>query len=257
MADLLEVKNVHVTFGLGTRWTRIGTLEALKDVSISVPANARYGVVGESGSGKSTLARAVAGLVRPTRGEIYFKGERIRDARSEPKMLPTKIQVVFQDPFGSLDPRQRILDSVIEPMKSNRLYSRRESEIQAQRLFEKIGLGSEMLARFPHQLSGGQRQRVSIARAILLRPDLIIFDEPTSSLDLSTQAQVAKLIRDVSAEFGFAYIFISHNLELMWFMCDLVCVMHKGHVVEVSDRTTIFSNPKQPYTKELVNSIRT
>jgi oligopeptide transport system ATP-binding protein len=257
VTDLLKVKELDVVFHTGTRWTRRQVVDALRNVSISVPARTRYGIVGESGSGKSTLARAVVGLVKPTRGEIYFDGERIRDAASEPKILPTKIQVVFQDPFGSLDPRQRILDSVIEPLKTNGLYSKGESESQVQALFEKTGLRSEILGRFPHQLSGGQRQRASIVRAIMLKPDLLIFDEPTSSLDLSTQAQVARLIRDISAELGFTYIFISHNLELVWFMCDIICVMYRGEVVEVNDRTSIFSNPMETYTKELVSSVTT
>ena len=244
-----------MTFNTGNGFRKRNITRALEDISLTVAKGARYGVVGESGSGKSTLARSIVGLVRPNAGEIFFDGQKIRGVEIKPKILPLKIQIVFQDPFGSLDPGQRMMSIMKEPLRVNGLsHSGDDSEDKIVQLFEKMGLSREILDRYPHQLSGGQRQRVSIARAILLRPELLILDEPTSSLDISTQAQIVELVLSLAKEYSFTYMFISHNLELVWYMCERICVMQRGRIVEIADRDEIFQNPKTEYTRQLLQA---
>jgi peptide/nickel transport system ATP-binding protein len=254
--NLLEIKQLRVTYHSANIFGKRTSIDAIRGVSLEIPEGARYGIVGESGSGKSTIAKVLIGLLKPSSGEVYFEGKRIRESGIQPKVLPTKIQVVFQDPYGSLDPGQKILEAIYEPMKVNKISNSKSEAVHTiSKLFEKMGLAQEHLARYPHELSGGQRQRVCIARSVLLQPSLLILDEPTSSLDLSTQAQIAKLLRDIASEYGFTYIFISHNLELVGYMCDIICVMRYGQVVEVDARDRIFSAPKSEYTRDLIQAI--
>ncbi len=256
LLNILEIKDLKVSYRSNDLFGSSDSIHALRGISLQVPQKARFGIVGESGSGKSTIAKVVVGLVQPTEGEVFLEGERIRGANTKSRILASKIQVVFQDPYGSLDPGQKILDSLYEPLRANSISkSKSETLVNISVLFEEMGLSPELLTRYPHELSGGQKQRVCIARAVLLHPRLLILDEPTSSLDLSTQAQISKLIQSAALEYGFTYIFISHNLELVAYMCDTICVMRNGLVVEIKDRDEIFRHPENPYTRELVDAV--
>ncbi|MDG6904954.1 MAG: ABC transporter ATP-binding protein [Nitrososphaerota archaeon] len=253
---ILSVRNLSVTFQSNALFRSVTRLEALKDVSIDVASGERFGIAGESGSGKSTLARAIVGLVRPKSGEVWIEGTQIRSPKHWKKIHPRLIQLVSQDPYGSLDPGQRVISSMIEPLIVNKMITEKEQAIEnIKSLFQTIGLRIELLEHYPHQLSGGQRQRVAIARAILLEPKLLLLDEPTSSLDVSTQAQIVDLLNKLQQKKKFTYMFISHNLELLWHVVDRIAVIQKGRIVEVGDKEQIFSSPKDDYTKLLVSSI--
>lgn len=254
--NILEIRQLEVTYHSKNFFGKQSKTDALKGIDLEIPKGSRFGIVGESGSGKSTIAKVLVGLLKPSAGVVYFEGTRIRAANMKSKVLPTKIQVVFQDPYGSLDPGQRIFDALFEPLRVNKIVKSKAETLQSiSKFFAKMGLPQELLTRYPHELSGGQRQRVCIARAVLLQPSLLVLDEPTSSLDLSTQAQIAKLILQLASEYGFTYIFISHNLELVGYMCDAICVMRNGQVVEVDSRERIFNAPVSDYTKDLIKAI--
>ncbi|MDG6994891.1 MAG: ABC transporter ATP-binding protein [Nitrososphaerota archaeon] len=254
--SFLEIKDLHVRYHTKSLFGRSESFDALKGINLQVPSGSRFGIVGESGSGKSTIARVLVGLVQPNEGEVFFEGMKIRGRNMKSSVLPTKIQVVFQDPYGSLDPGQKIFDALYEPLRVNKIASSKlEANKRISELFQKMGLAIDLLTRFPHELSGGQRQRVCIARAVLLRPALLVLDEPTSSLDLSTQAQIAELIKHVASDYNFTYIFISHNLELVGYMCDTICVMRNGQVVEIGDKNRILNSPGSTYTKELIEAL--
>jgi peptide/nickel transport system ATP-binding protein len=254
---LLEVKDLSVTFRANSyRRSGAASPQALADVSFSVERGTKFGIVGESGSGKSTLARIIVGLLRPTSGEVWLDGAKIRSPEMKPRVIPRRIQMVFQDPFGSLDSSQKIIDSLIEPLRANGLAKRKEdAEAGVMTLLQEMGIRKELLQRYPHELSGGQRQRVSIARAVLLRPELLILDEPTSSLDVSVQAQILQIIRRLQAELDLTYVLISHDLELVWYMCDKIMVMRQGRIVEIDTRENIYKNATAEYTRELIDSI--
>lgn len=253
---LLSVKNLSVTFQSNALFRSVKRLEALKDVSLDVVSGERFGIAGESGSGKSTLARAIVGLIKPKSGEVWIEGTQIRSAKHWKNIYPRMIQMVSQDPYGSLDPGQRVINSMLEPLVVNKMLTNKEQAIENVRsLFQTIGLRVELLEHYPHQLSGGQRQRVAIARALLLEPKLLLLDEPTSSLDVSTQAQIVDLLNRLQQKQKFTYMFISHNLELLWHVVDRIAVIQRGRIVEVGDREQIFSSPKDDYTKQLVSSI--
>ena len=251
---LLSVEHVGVTFGKKSSEKKI---RALDDITFAVKPGERFGVVGETGSGKSTMAKVIVGLERVTEGRVLFEGEEIRSANKRNRFLPRKIQLVLQDPYGSFDPAQRIRDCLIEPLLVNRVIdSKREAEGMLAEVFTKMGLRSELLERYPHDLSGGQRQRVSIARAMLMRPKLLILDEPTSGLDVSTQAHVVRLLQDLAKAYDQTYIFISHDLELIWHVCDRVCVLYGGRVSEIGVRDEIYGAPHSEYLKELVGHLK-
>jgi peptide/nickel transport system ATP-binding protein/oligopeptide transport system ATP-binding protein len=225
----------------------------LRGVSFRVAPGEAYGLVGESGCGKSTTGKMIMRLIEPTAGEIYLNGERI-DALSRRAMRRRRsvLQVVFQDPYSSLNPRLRIRDIIAEPLKNYGVAQGSVLDERVETLAGKVGLRAEALNRYPHEFSGGQRQRIGIARALALNPGLIICDEPVSALDVSVRAQVINLLEDLKGQFGVSYLFISHDLSVVEHIADRVAVMYLGTLVEVAARDQIWRNPQHPYTKALL-----
>ena len=259
MSDyLVETKNVTKWFPIkgGVFGKTVGYVKALEDASLTVRKGETVGVVGESGCGKTTLARVVMRLVDATRGQIFFDGEDITQLRGK-KLKPyrRKIQIVFQDPYASLDPRQTVNSALTEPMRIHHVVrTRSEAVDEAKRLIRVVGLNPDHLARFPHEFSGGQRQRIAIARALAVNPQFVVLDEPTSSLDVSVQAQILELLKDLQKEFDLTYLFISHNLSVIRYMCHRILVMYLGKIVEESDTLSVYDNPMHPYTFALLSS---
>ncbi len=255
---LLKVEKLSKRFTLrpGLFSRRGLSLTAIDQVDLSMEPGQIYGLVGESGSGKSTLGRAILQLTRADSGKVYFKG--IDLCTSSPRALNAareKLQVVFQDSSSSLSPRRTILQSLLEPLEQFRIGDRVEHPLYCEQVLETVGLGKEVLARLPHQLSSGQRQRIGIARAILTRPDLIIADEPVSSLDVSVQAQILNLIRELRTRNGIAFLFISHDLAVISQVADVVGVMFQGQIVETAPVKSLFENASHPYTRQLLAAI--
>lgn len=232
------------------------TLKAVDGVSISVDSNRVFAIVGESGCGKSTFARLVLQLVRPTGGDVFFRGNNIHKASvRELKNFRRAVQVIFQDPFASLNPRMKILSILSEPLIIHNIAPKKELKDRIAGLLETVGLKPEHMNRYPHEFSGGQRQRVCIARALALSPELIVADEPLSSLDVSIQAQIINLLGDLKKEKKLSFIFISHDLNVVYYFADVVAVMYLGKIVEEADAEKIFQDPQHPYTEMLLNAI--
>jgi len=234
-------------------------LKAVDGVSFTIAKGETLGLVGESGCGKSTVARLIVGLYRPTRGEIRFAGRRVDFADAE-LALRRSLQMIFQDPYASLNPRWRVADIVAEPLLAHRGVEgspRTQAEIAARvsALLEQVGLSAADVAKYPHQFSGGQRQRISIARALAPRPAFLICDEPTSALDVSVQAQVLNLMRRLQRELELTYLFISHNLAVVHHVADRVGVMYLGRIVELASTRRVFSDPQHPYTRMLLAAV--
>lgn len=229
---------------------------AVNDVSFSLEAGETLALVGESGAGKSTLGRLVLRLVEPDSGSIVFDGTDVRSlGRSQLRLARRGMQMIFQDPFGSLDPRMTVLQSVAEPLLVHERMRTDARNAAARDLLERVGLGSQFLDRFPSQLSGGQLQRIAIARALTLEPKLIVCDEPVAALDVSVRAQVLNLLRELQEERGIAYLFVSHDLALVEVIADRIAVMSKGEIVELQQSDRLFREPQHPYTKELLAAI--
>ncbi|RYE08583.1 MAG: dipeptide ABC transporter ATP-binding protein [Hyphomicrobiales bacterium] len=228
------------------------TIRAVKDATLSVHKGKTLAIVGESGSGKSTLARILTLIDEPTSGELFIEGEKIDIARQGvSKQLRRKVQMVFQNPYGSLNPRQKIGDVLAEPLAINTDMPASERADRAMAMLKKVGLGTEHFNRYPHMFSGGQRQRIAIARALMLNPSLLVLDEPVSALDLSVQAQILNLLADLQDEFQLTYVFISHDLSVVRYIADDVMVMYLGDVVEQGTREEVFANPRHEYTQAL------
>ncbi|MEU5190882.1 ABC transporter ATP-binding protein [Streptomyces klenkii] len=256
---LAEVVDLHVEFGgrrgLFQRGRGRGAVQAVRDVSLRIDAGETLGLVGESGSGKSTTARVLAGLQRPTSGEVRFDGRDISRAAGDTRLrreLSRDVQLVFQDPYASLNPRRTVEEIVTTPLRVHTGLDKGERRARAAELLEQVGLRTAHLHRYPHEFSGGQRQRIGIARALALRPRLVIADEPVSALDVSVQAQVLNLLMDLRAELGLSLLFVSHDLAVVRHFCDRVAVMRAGSVVESGPRDEVFDDPKAPYTRELL-----
>jgi oligopeptide transport system ATP-binding protein len=232
-------------------------VRAVDGVSIRVRKGETLGIVGESGCGKTTLGRTLMRLTKPTKGSVHFEGTDISGLNGRAlKPFRRKMQMVFQDPYASLDPRQNVRSALLEPMRIHRVVSgRREANRLAEELIERVGLNPDHLARFPHEFSGGQRQRIAIAIALAVKPTFLLLDEPTSSLDVSVQAQMLRLLRDLQRELNLTFVFISHNLAVIKQMCDRTAVMYLGRVVELAPTHTLFESPKHPYTKALLASV--
>jgi dipeptide transport system ATP-binding protein len=245
-------RHYHVRQGLlaGT-----ATLKALRGTSFSMPAGRTLAVVGESGCGKSTLARLVTLIERPSSGTLRLDGEDANAAdKSSLRKLRRKVQIVFQDPYGSLNPRKKIGTILEEPLAINTSMSSEEQATAARDMMVRVGLRPDAYDRYPHMFSGGQRQRIAVARALMLRPKLLVLDEPVSALDVSIQAQVLNLLVDLQEEFNLTYLFISHDLSVVRHFADEVMVMYLGRAVEQGTREAIFSSPKHPYTRALLSS---
>nr|WP_228430730.1 oligopeptide/dipeptide ABC transporter ATP-binding protein [Baekduia soli] len=258
-APLLDVRGVTKEYpvggGLSLRRAR-SHVHAITQVSMSVAEGEVFGLVGESGCGKSTLSRLMVGLELPTSGEVRVAGVSLSEAgRRELRVMRRDVQLMFQDPDASLDPRMRVGASVAEPLAIQRVGTRRERTAAVARLLEEVGLRAEVADRLPHELSGGQRQRVGLARALALRPRLIVADEPVSALDVSVQAQVLNLLRETRARHGLTYVVISHDLAVIRYLADRVGVMYLGRLVEVGPAERIYAAPAHPYTSGLVETI--
>jgi len=212
--------------------------------------------VGESGCGKTTLARTILRLTNPTKGKIFFEGQDVTSMKGgKLKGYRKKVSIVFQDPYASLDPRQTVKSAITEPMRVHHLVtSKSEAEAKAAELIKVVGLNPDHLSRFPHEFSGGQRQRIAIARALSVSPDFVVLDEPTSSLDVSVQAQILNLLKSLQRDLDLTYLFISHNLSVIRYMCHRTAVMYLGRVVEVAETSRIYDSPRHPYTHALLSS---
>ncbi len=232
-------------------------LKAVDGVTLKVRKGQTLGLVGESGCGKTTLGRTVMRLTEPSGGSVTFEGTDISKLkRGALKPFRRKMQMVFQDPYASLDPRQSVRSALVEPMNIHRVtHSRKESNEFAEELIEKVGLNPDHLSRFPHEFSGGQRQRIAVAIALAAKPSFLVLDEPTSSLDVSVQAQVLTLLQSLKQNLGLTYLFISHNLAVIRQMCDWTAVMYLGRIVEYAPTGRIFEHPKHPYTVALLSSV--
>jgi oligopeptide transport system ATP-binding protein len=246
------VKHFDASSGMGRSH---GAVRAVDGVSFSIAPGEVLGLVGESGSGNSTVANCVMRLVEPTDGRIVLAGRDITHlSRRAMRPLRRDMHMVFQDPFSSLNPRMTAGDIVGEPLRLHRVTSGRDLDGRVAELFDRVGLRAELRYRYPHELSGGQRQRVGIARALSLRPSLLIADEPISALDVSVQAAVLNLLRDIQEDMGFACLFITHDLSTVEYFCDRVAVMYLGKIVESGARGDVFGDPKHPYTQALLSA---
>ena len=255
---LLEVRHLvkHYPVKKGVFGRVTGQVHAVDDVSFSIAAGETLGLVGESGCGKSTTGKAVLKLLEPTSGSIDWRGRRI-DQLSAAAMRPVRreLQAVFQDPYSSLNPRMRAEDIVGEPIRNFERAGGAEIRTRVAALFDKVGLRSEQMIKYPYEFSGGQRQRLGIARALALRPKLIVCDEPVSALDVSVQAQVINLLMDLQAEMGLSYLFIAHDLAVVEHISHRVAVMYLGKIVELTDKRSLFAHPQHPYTEALLSAV--
>ena len=251
---LLKVENLKQYFPI----SRSYTVKAVNGVSFNIYPGETYGLVGESGSGKTTIGRSVIRLYNPTGGTVTFNGRDISGKMDNATrdMLRKDMQMIFQDPMASLNPRKKVADIIGEGLDIHKRYaSRQDRADQISEMLKKVGLSPEHAARYPHQFSGGQRQRVGIARALIMQPKLVIADECISALDVSIQAQVVNLMKDIQEETGCAYLFIAHDLSMVKYISDRIGVLHLGYLVEAGTKEEIFSNPIHPYTKSLLSAI--
>lgn len=230
-------------------------VHAVSDVSLAIEAGEAIGLVGESGCGKSTLGRILAGVLVPTEGKVLFRGQPIVSGSGRPRKTTTGIQIIFQDPLASLDPRMRVGDQIAEGPIAHKLITKPQARRFVAEWLDRVGLAADAADRFPHQFSGGQRQRIAIARALAMRPDVLVCDEPVASLDVSVQAQVVNLLLRLRRELALTIIFISHDLAVVRHLCDRVAVMYLGRIVEIGAAGDVFRRPWHPYTQALLDSI--
>ena len=258
-APLLEVTDLvkHFPVKSGVLIDRqVGAVRAVDGVSLSLAPGETLGLVGESGCGKSTLARTILQLLEPTSGSVRFDGQEIAGmGRRELRPLRREMQMIFQDPYASLNPRKRVGQIVGSPLKLHGLSEGKELRGQVEELLDRVGLAPEHYNRYPHEFSGGQRQRIGIARALALRPKLIIADEPVSALDVSIQAQIINLLEDLQDEFKLTYIFVAHDLGVVRHVADRVAVMYLGKIVELGPADEVYANPVHPYTEALLSAV--
>jgi peptide/nickel transport system ATP-binding protein/oligopeptide transport system ATP-binding protein len=258
-APLVEVRDLvkHFPITRGVMLQRqVAAVHAVDGVSLAIRPGESLGLVGETGCGKSTTARLIARLLEPTSGTIAFDGRDITAAKGrELKALRREVQMIFQDPYSSLNPRKTVGSIVGEPFAIHGVAHGADAKRMVQELMEQVGLNPEHYNRFPHEFSGGQRQRIGVARALALRPKLIIADEPVSALDVSIQAQILNLLRDLQRDFDLTVLFIAHDLSVVRHMCDRVAVMYLGKIVELADSDALFAHPRHPYTGALLSAV--
>jgi ABC-type oligopeptide transport system ATPase subunit len=254
---LLTVNSIRKYFPVNTGMGRPEKwIKAVDGISFEVERDRVFAIVGESGCGKSTVARMILRLLRPTEGTISLKGQDIADFSGERlKQFRRSVQIIFQDPFASLNPRIRIVDALSEPLKIHKILPKKDIADRVIQLLEQVGLNKDALFRYPHEFSGGQRQRICIARALALSPELIIADEPLSSLDVSIQAQILNLFDEIRKTSAISFIFISHDLNVVRYFSDEVSVMQSGKIVEQAKTEDLFRSPMHPYTKLLLSSV--
>ncbi len=255
--NLVEVKDLTKFFPVRSHFfSRSKTfVQAVVGVSLTIRAGETLGLVGESGCGKSTLGRLILRLEEPTEGQVFFEGEDILKYDSERlRQLRRQMQIIFQDPYSSLNPRKTVGSIIEEPLVIHHMGSRKERQERVLQLVDVVGLRPEHINRYPHEFSGGQRQRIGIARALALNPKLIIADEPVSALDVSIQAQVLNLLEDLQDEFHLTYLFIAHDLSVVEHISDRVCVMHLGRIAELALSEDLYRQPKHPYTQALLSA---
>ena len=256
---LLQVKGLKKYFPLKKSFfgKTLSYVKAVDNISFEIPKGSTLGLVGESGCGKTTLGRTILHLIPPSGGSVFYNKTDISQLnKKELKGLRRKMQIIFQDPYASLNPRRTVGASIMEPMIIHKLYTKKEQRIaRVEELMEQVGLDKNMRNRYPHEFSGGQRQRICIARAIAIEPEFIVCDESVSSLDVSIQAQILNLLKDLQEKMNLTYIFISHDLTVVKFISDKIAVMNKGRIVEYNDSDEIYKKPKSPYTKKLISAI--
>ncbi len=256
---LVEVDHLTKYFPITTGFLarKVGDVQAVNDVSFTVARGETLGLVGESGSGKTTVGRCILWLEEPTSGEITFDGIRLSEvSAAERRRLRRRMQIIWQDPYGSLNPRKKVSEILGEPLRVHRLVSTRiEERARVEELLERVGLRPAMADRFPHEFSGGQRQRIGIARALTVQPEFIVADEPVSALDVSIQAQLLNLMKDLQDELGLTYLFVAHDLSVVRNVSDRIAVMYLGKLMEVADSTALTSEPLHPYTQALISAV--
>ncbi|RLE55794.1 MAG: oligopeptide ABC transporter ATP-binding protein [Thermoprotei archaeon] len=256
MDPIVVVDNLRKWFPIKKLFFTKGWVRAVDGVSFIIREGETFGLVGESGCGKSTLGRLIVRLLEPTSGTVYFEGKDVFRLRGrELKEFRRKVQIVFQDPYSSLNPRMMVFDIVAEAIKATQQEIPEDMEDYVASILEKVGLSREHLYRYPHEFSGGQRQRIAIARVLAVRPKFIVLDEPTSSLDVSVQAQILNMLKDLQKEHNFTYLFISHDLAVVKYMSHRIAVMYLGKIVEIAPSDEIFEAPLHPYTQVLLSSI--
>ncbi len=255
---LLAIRDLSVVYPQ-TRCRLLSSLNALKKINLQIFAGQTLGIVGESGSGKSTLGKAIVGLVPVTQGEILFKGvDLLKVPKKSFQSYRKKIQMVFQDPFGALNPSMTIEQILLEPLKIHFPHlSKAEHQRRIRGLLNSIKLPETVLKRYPNEFSGGQRQRIGIARALAVEPELLICDEPVSALDVSIQAQIVNLLKDLQKSLHLTYCFISHDMAVVKYISDHVAVMYKGEIIELAPASVIYSNPQNLYTQQLIEAVPT
>jgi oligopeptide transport system ATP-binding protein len=257
MAALLEVRDLvkHFTRSQGL-FSKPSVVKAVDGVSFTVNEGEMFGLVGESGSGKSTTGRCILRLIEPTSGEVTFRGENVLGfSRERMRRARRDMQIVFQDPYSSLDPRMTVGDIVGEPLIVHGIGTRRDRSVRIRDLLDVVGFNPSFTNRYPHEFSGGQRQRIGIARALALSPKLIVCDEPVSALDVSIQAQILNLLKDLQRDFSLTYLFIAHDLAVVRSMSDRIAVMNRGKLVEIGPAEEVYTNPQNEYTQALLTAV--